>query len=59
MYYATYKIARNMIQYEQGNLYYVLKLKQALVIRKFTMKKGYCKKSWIKFKVSEKCLSLI
>lgn len=46
-YYATYKIAKNMIRYEQVSLYYVLELKQA-----FAMKKSYCKKSWIKFKVN-------
>lgn len=34
-----------MIQYEQGNLYYALKLKQAPVIWKFTIRKASVRKA--------------
>lgn len=43
--YVTYNIARNMIQYEQGNLYYALKVKQAPVIWKFTIRKATVRKA--------------
>lgn len=44
-YYATYNTARNMIQYEQGGLYYMLKLKRAPVIWKFTIRKATVRKA--------------
>lgn len=44
-YYATYNIARNMIQYEQRSLYYALKLKQAPVIWRFTIRKATLRKA--------------
>jgi len=57
-YYATYNIARNMIQYEQGSLYYLVETKASSSDMEVQHQESYCKKSCLKFEASEKFISL-